>query len=136
MIEALSRGAKSCIFVDRTRDSCEAILLNLKKAKLIGGTVRKGEVESLLGKINGEHKLVFADPPYNVHGSVSIVEQLAKSDKLVRLLLPGGILVLESSKSDVDFPCHQEINLLNVREYGDSQLILYRRDTNIKNNGI
>ena len=135
-IEALSRGAKSCIFVDRTRDSCEAILLNLKKAKLIGGTVRKGEVDSLLGKINGEHKLVFADPPYNVHGSVSIVEELAKSDKLVRLLLPGGILVLESSKSDVDFPCHQEINLLNVREYGDSQLILYRRDTNIKNNGI
>jgi len=84
-------------------------------------------------KIRGEYNLVFADPPYKVEG---IVEQLVRSDRLARLLLPGGILVIETAKSDVDFPCHDGINLLTVRKYGDSQLILYRRDNNITDNDI
>jgi len=132
-IEALSRGAKSCIFVDRSRDSCEAISHNLKKTKLAGGTVRKEEVYPFLKKLRGEYNLVFADPPYKLNG---IVEQLVKLDTLARLLLPGGVLVVETAKGDVDFPCHNEINLLSVRKYGDSQLILYRRDNNITDNEI
>ena len=132
-IEALSRGAKSSMFVDRSRDSCEAISSNLRKAKLAGGTIRKEEVYPFLRKIRGEYNLVFADPPYKVDG---IVEQLVKSDTLARLLMPDGVLVIETAKSDVDFPCHDGINLLTVRKYGDSQLILYRRNNNITNNDI
>jgi len=132
-IEALSRGAKSCMFVDRSRHSCEAILFNLEKTKLVGGTVRKEEFELFLRKTRGEYDLVFADPPYKLNG---IVQQLASSDTLVKLLLPGGVLVIETAKSDVDFPCHEEIDLLTVRKYGDSQLILYRRNNNITNNDI
>ena len=108
-------------------------MFNLEKAKLVGGTVRKEEFELFLRKTRGEYDLVFADPPYKLNG---IVQQLASSDTLVKLLLPGGVLVLETAKSDVDFPCHEEINLLTVRKYGDSQLILYRRNNNITNNDI
>jgi len=132
-IEALSRGAKSCMFVDSSPESCGAITYNLEKARLAGGTVRREHVGPFLSKTSGECDLIFADPPYKVE---SIVEELVKSDALTRLLLPDGILIIESSSGDVDFPCHEEIELLTVRKYGDSQLILYRRDNNIDVNDI
>jgi len=132
-IEALSRGAKSCMFVDRSNDSCCAIEHNLEKAKLTGGTVRREEVEPFLRKMCGEHNLIFADPPYEAKG---IVEELVRSDTLARLLLSDAVLIIETASGDVDFPCHEEIELLTVRKYGDSQLILYRRDNNIDVNDI
>tara|TARA_B100000686_G_scaffold324858_1_gene380949 strand:+ start:88 stop:651 length:564 start_codon:yes stop_codon:yes gene_type:complete len=132
-IEALSRGAKSCVFVDRSHESCGAIKYNLEKARLVGGTVREEQVLPFLSKINDDYDLIFADPPYKVEG---IVEELVKSDALISLLLLGGVLIIEASSGDVDFPCHEGIKLLTVRKYGDSQLILYRRDNNIDVNDI
>ena len=36
-IEALSRGASSCVFVEENRKACDAIRRNLEKTKLSGG---------------------------------------------------------------------------------------------------
>ena len=59
-IEALSRGAKSCVFVDRSHESCGAIKYNLEKARLVGGTVREEQVLPFLSKIIAINRLIYS----------------------------------------------------------------------------
>ena len=43
-LEALSRGAESCVFVDIGRESCTAIKKNLEKAKFQNGIIKNKEL--------------------------------------------------------------------------------------------
>ncbi|RYD36029.1 MAG: 16S rRNA (guanine(966)-N(2))-methyltransferase RsmD, partial [Verrucomicrobiaceae bacterium] len=47
-LECLSRGARSCVFVESDRSAGPVIAANLKKAGLSGGTVAGAPVESWL----------------------------------------------------------------------------------------
>lgn len=97
-IEALSRGAKSALFVDSSREATEIIEQNLTKAKLTGGTTRSNDVRSFLsGRGNGEFDLIFADPPYaRDEISTSLVEAVVTSESLRDSLSDSGILILET----------------------------------------
>jgi len=64
-IEALSRGAASCVFVERDRKALEAIRTNIDKLGLAGrARVLAGDVSSNLGSLRGLD-LVLVDPPYD-----------------------------------------------------------------------
>jgi 16S rRNA (guanine966-N2)-methyltransferase len=126
-IEALSRGAESCLFVDRSRASCEAVRANLTKAKLAGGDVRCSEVDRFLRGASGKYDLVFADPPYAKPGGDDLAGLLALSEPLVEMLAPGATLLLESRKGAGEYPHHERLESVDLREYGDTQLVLYRR---------
>jgi len=63
-MEALSRGAASCLFVDQDKGCERVINENLKILNLSGGRVQRGETNTIVAKMNGEFDLVFADPPY------------------------------------------------------------------------
>lgn len=126
-IEALSRGAGSCMFVDRSRASCEAVRANLAKAKLDGGEVRCSEVDRFLRAASGEYDLVFADPPYAKPGGDDLAGLLALSDPLVKMLAPRATLLLESRKGAGEYPHHERLEHIDLREYGDTQLAFYRR---------
>lgn len=69
-IEALSRGASSCTFVDRSREAASAIAGNLERTKLTDrGEVRTLDVLRYLRKrpaATPVFDLVFADPPYEI----------------------------------------------------------------------
>jgi len=68
-IEALSRGAASCTFVEQNRGAVKVIEENLKKTGL--GTVNgQGKVlcREVTAHLKGEtmaYDLIFADPPYS-----------------------------------------------------------------------
>ena len=68
-IEALSRGAASCVFVDSDRHAVDAIRTNLDTTGLQGGTVVQSDVQRWAsangrGSAGKGFDLVFADPPY------------------------------------------------------------------------
>jgi 16S rRNA (guanine966-N2)-methyltransferase len=63
-IEALSRGASSCTFVEHDRAACEVIEANLAHCNLAGGTVARADVVRWLEVTRGPFDLVLADPPY------------------------------------------------------------------------
>ena len=65
-IEALSRGAESCTFIEQDRAAARVIADNIARLGLDDrSTVRVGEaVRSAVGV---EADLVFADPPYDFH---------------------------------------------------------------------
>lgn len=63
-IEALSRGAASCVFIDQNRKSVAAIRANLCHTKL-DGQVRQQSVSAFVASAPPSSlDLVFADPPF------------------------------------------------------------------------
>ena len=73
-IEALSRGAKHCTFIERDRDALASLQDNIKKLGLTDRTtVIRADVLVAATKVSGVD-LVMADPPYefkNWHGLLS-----------------------------------------------------------------
>ena len=96
-IEALSRGAASCVFVENDRRACEVIRKNLEKTKLRGEVVQN-EALRWVERSGGEatFDLILADPPYAKYpGDHDFTPDLLGSVALWRALKPGGIFVLE-----------------------------------------
>jgi len=64
-IEALSRGARSVLFVEASRAAVGVIRQNLKALGIEArAEVRQGKATSLAGKLDAE--MVFLDPPYSL----------------------------------------------------------------------
>lgn len=64
-IEALSRGAKLCVFVDQNRSASETVARNLKACGLYAASrVLTTTAEGYLAGTRDRFDLVFVDPPY------------------------------------------------------------------------
>jgi 16S rRNA (guanine966-N2)-methyltransferase len=126
-LEALSRGAASCVFVDEHRQACAVIGENLAKARLEGGRVVRAEARSFLKRDGASYDLVFADPPYwKHHGDKDHLAELLQSGLLGPRLAPDGLLVAEVS-ADQKSPAGENFVLTDRREYGGSAILLYAR---------
>lgn len=93
-IEALSRGAASCLFVEQDRDALDALRANLTKLGA-QGDVRAASVMAL-GPARAPLDLILMDPPYGTGaGSVAL-------DKLARLgwIGAGTWVSIETSKPE------------------------------------
>lgn len=126
-LEALSRGAASCVFVDEHRGVERVILENLEKARLEGGRVARADAHVWLRREMGRYDLIFADPPYarSALDRNHLREMFAKNE-LVGRLTPGGLLILESP-AEADAETGEGWELLDRRTYGGSAILLYAR---------
>lgn len=133
-IEALSRGAKSCIFVENDWTAIQAIKKNLEATRLQDmAQVLKYDVFDIvpyLEKNNIELDLVFASPPY------PHIEQGSYRNKLLilfsslcekRILQPDGLIMLQHRKTAFEnVPGALYIELFDARTYGDTQLSFFK----------
>jgi 16S rRNA (guanine966-N2)-methyltransferase len=97
-IEALSRGAARCVFVEGDRRASQCIEKNLEKTKLRGGEVVNSDVFRWLHRCGADavFDLMLADPPYAKQpGDRDFTPELLGEPALRRALKPGGIFVLE-----------------------------------------
>jgi len=127
-IEALSRGAASCTFVEAARRVTETVRENLRRTKLEDrGDVVTADVLAFLRRQTGTAgwELAILDPPYETGSPYldDVLAELAAGDRLA----PGFTVVLTRSNkgSTPVVPLHWAA----ARElrYGDSILTLYRR---------
>jgi 16S rRNA (guanine966-N2)-methyltransferase len=117
-LEALSRGAATCVFVDADRDACRTIAANLDTLRL-HATVLCLDVLRAVGSERRTFDLVLADPPYGY--------DLARlAPHLARLLAPDGLLVLETSGRE-DAPAVEGLEVRTSRKYGAARLTLFTR---------
>jgi 16S rRNA (guanine966-N2)-methyltransferase len=124
-LEALSRGAVSCVFVDEHRQACAVIAENLTKTKLEGGRAVKAEVTSFLKRDVSTYDLIFADPPYwKHHGDKNHVGDLLKSGLIAPRLAPDGWFIAEVSANQSS-PVGDDLTLSDRREYGGSAILFY-----------
>jgi 16S rRNA (guanine966-N2)-methyltransferase len=122
-LEALSRGAASCVFVERDREAARVIQANLEKLRLTGAVVRCGDALSALREESAagrRYDLVLVDPPYSEYASSL---QMALSDLIPGVLSPDGLVVVETgAKTEAELP----LELVTSRRYGSSRLTLFR----------
>ena len=91
-IEALSRGAASCEFLERGRNALDSIRYNIKTLQLTDNTtVLSGDVMTNVVALRNVD-LVLADPPYDFDRWTDLLTVL----NLV--LAPGGVVVTESGR--------------------------------------
>ena len=124
-IEAVSRGAAQAVFVEHDAGAVSVIEKNLTACG-IGGSAKilKREALSALRsflKSGLGFDLIIIDPPY---GSPLPVEVLKG---LVRLLNPGGLVVLELSKRTPLEGVPEGLQVLGEKRYGDTLVYLLKR---------
>ncbi|MDX9972684.1 MAG: 16S rRNA (guanine(966)-N(2))-methyltransferase RsmD [FCB group bacterium] len=124
-IEALSRGAARCTFVDNGALALRALGNNLDNT----GLAAKARVRRLslpeglarLAEAQERYDLVFADPPYGL----DVHERLLTSIKELGLLADQGLIVLEHATSmalpESVGPCER----VRQARYGHTTLSLY-----------
>ncbi len=90
-IEALSRGAASCVFVDRSPECVQLIRRNLQHTDLsVAAQVVGTDALSYLTRPKERFDLVFLDPPYAADLLLPSLEKVAP------LVNDGGIIVCET----------------------------------------
>lgn len=124
-LEALSRGAATCVFVDEHRQAEGVIRENLAKARLDGGRVVRADVHAWIARDSGRYDLIFADPPYAKYpGDRDHLRDLMAKPQLLGLLAENGYLLAECSASTRS-PEAPGWRLDDRREYGSSAILLY-----------
>ena len=112
-LEALSRGAASCRFVEQDRRMARTLSENIEAVGL-GGTVAELSVEPF--------HLVFCDPPYPMPlGDVEAI--LVAVDAW---LAPGGWVILHRPTGEE--PPNAPWELDDVRTYGGTHLWWYQKE--------
>ena len=124
-IEALSRGAKSAVFVDAREESCRLIRENLRRTKLEadGKVIRAVYLEFLL-RCRELFDIVFLDPPY----AEVFLENALKCIAEIDILQSGGIIVAERPL-EKELPWELEgFTRSKDYKYGKTLLAIYRKD--------
>ena len=127
-LEALSRGARSAVFVDKNSQS---ITLIQKNIELCGFSDRSSIIKrdlakslSFLEKIlpGKEFSIIFIDPPYKNGLSLSMIKELSSG----ALLASSGLVIVEDD-ADIELPRSMGLlTLIDQRQYGDTGFWLYR----------
>lgn len=91
-IEALSRGAKSAVFVDAREEACKLIRENLKRTKLEqDAAVVRSDYLDYLGCCREQFNIIFLDPPYAEVFLENSLNRITEID----ILQSNGIIVTE-----------------------------------------
>jgi len=123
-IEALSRGAAGCVFVDQGRAAAAVVRENLAATGL-GGSARvvQGDALAFLSSCREKFGLAFLDPPYDTDLLEKALFRMAEID----IMRGNGIIVCESRAETVlpDLPAPYEKG--REYRYGKIKLTLYCR---------
>lgn len=106
-LEALSRGARACMFIDSSEEAIALIKRNAQKTRLSDRCrYLVSDYRNYLRKARGREKfdLVFLDPPYAMHAHAEALRRLLDGD----LVEPDCLFICESGEPDI-FEGHEEL---------------------------
>lgn len=123
-IEALSRGAKCCTFIDSSIKSYKIGMQNLKSTKL----EKKAKVLltdgiKFLKNIKEKYDIIFLDPPYKT----DLLEQAL--NMVPQKLNENGIVICEHLKNLKLQEHYNDIRLQKEYSYGRIMLTLYKKQS-------
>ena len=122
-IEALSRGAAGCLFVERDRNAARVVQANLEKLRLTGAVVVVRDAAAALRDERDrgrQYDLVLADPPY---------EEWERHEPSLAELVPAvladhGLAVVETAdRVEPALP----LDLVTTRRYGSARITVFSR---------
>ncbi len=120
-IEALSRGARFCTFVENNRQAYKVVEENIRNCKMEDmSSLVFSDAVSFLSR-RDTFDIAFLDPPYN---KGLICECLPK---LTEKMNDGGVIICESDKNESLPESVNSWEAVRVRNYGKSKLTYYRK---------
>lgn len=127
-LEALSRGAASCVFIDHQKQALEVIRKNIRACAMENRSrVVLWDIARNLNTICGHlpaFNLVFMDPPYG-KGLIGItLHHLLQSQSLEE----GACLVCEHARTDMLETLPMGLSLTDHRRYGKTGLSFFTVD--------
>jgi 16S rRNA (guanine966-N2)-methyltransferase len=127
-LESLSRGAKSVVFVDQSREACSVIKENITATKLTGTTVKQADALAALAELAkthaGQFDLIFADAPYtHTRDDKDWTSALLQCPHLRTVLAPGGSVNIECMASKLSMPLMPGWDLVKDRVYGSTRVL-------------
>ena len=121
-IEALSRGAQSCDFVERDKAAYAVAEKNIRAARVADrATLHRAEAADFVARAAGrKFDLIFLDPPY---GGV-ILENALLQIETFDILSTDGIIICESAVGD---RFAHGFEVVRERRYGATMITVLRR---------
>lgn len=122
-IEAISRGAAYCLFVEEAPESRALIRTNVEALGLTGATriFRRDATDlGLCGNME-PYALAFLDPPYGK----DLGEKALVALRDGKWLTPGAVVVLEE-RANIDIALPEGFTELDRRSWGDTQAVFAR----------
>ncbi len=119
-IEALSRGAREAVFVERARGALKVLRRNLDelglddRARVVEADLERG-LRALSAKL-GRFDLVLADPPYESDARA----KLLADEALSRVLEPEAVVLIERSARDAVGEPAAHLRLCGSKRYGET----------------
>lgn len=121
-IEALSRGAGKCVFVDNLRASTDITKKNLVTTDLFNKSkVVSMDVEMFLSTTKDKYDIIFMDPPY----SKGLIQKCLP--KAAECISDGGVILCEHEFNDEVPEQIGEFNMVKQYKYGRVFVTTYRK---------
>ena len=123
-IEALSRGAARCVFIDENREACAVVRQNLKAAGLFEKAIVAGQgAAQYLSACREQFDLILLDPPYRRDAVAAVLPAVAA------VTAPGGVVLAET---EYGAPLPERCGCLVLKKqykYGKSAFARYEAET-------
>ena len=126
--EALSRGARSAMLIDSSREAMEIVKENAKATGFFDSCrYLVSDWKNYIRKASGRDRfdLVFIDPPYSMECCAEAVRKLVDAS----LLAPGAIVVCESGTENIEPSEFSDFEIMKSTHYGKKtfvNILLYR----------
>ena len=122
-LEALSRGAASCVFIEKDGDALQTLQANISKLELgYCAHILANDARLINSWARPRADLVFADPPYDSNLAGEGLNQLVTADAISQ----KALIVIETRKTD-NCQLGPEFVLAYSRVYGISRLNFFTR---------
>ena len=127
-LEAVSRGAASATFIDKSRDAARIINQNIEKTKLSEFCrLFNSDVNDFIRVTRGkkQYDVVFIDPPYALRAVAPTLKALLDGN----MLKPTSIIICESEEANVfenDAPLAEKFEIIKNAKYGMAHITIVK----------
>jgi 16S rRNA (guanine966-N2)-methyltransferase len=118
-LEALSRGAGSCTFVEQDGAALDGLRTNIAKLGVKGAEIRAQSVMAL-GPAPAPYDLILLDPPYESGAGIVALERLLR----LGWIAPGALASVETTKKEMVVVDGFELDVERI--HGKAKLTLLR----------
>ncbi len=129
-IEALSRGAKEAVFVEKGKEAVRCIETNLNTCRFEDRSrVMRSDVMSALNILSSERgkgfDMIFMDPPYDQDMEKPVISYIVSAG----LLNEDGIIVVESSlKTNFDHISSLRLEIFKEKLYKNNKHVFIKSE--------
>ena len=124
-LEAISRGAKNCIFIDKSIKAVEAIEENISFLELNPCCdcykIDVNKIRKFTNDPNKKIDIIFSDPPY----SKTDINEIAINNLIKKNWMKDSVYIFLETSSRVPISRISGFEVLEKRKIGDSLLTIY-----------